>query len=233
MPFAVLVGAMSCYLALSRRLELVVARAAGVSAWQFVAPSMIAAFLFGVVATTIYNPLAAVLHERSKRLEAEMIGRACLLGRCSENSERLLGPPAERRRRGDHQRQDRAASKAPQLGGVSVFTFDNERAFPGADRGQERDARARATGGSTTRASTPAARPPVARGAYRLRHQPDARAGARKLRHAGDRAVLATSLLHRAGRSRRSWWPPAIACNTSSSCRGRSCLPPWSCSRPR
>jgi lipopolysaccharide export system permease protein len=38
MPFCVLIGAMTCYLALSRRLELVVARAAGVSAWQFVAP---------------------------------------------------------------------------------------------------------------------------------------------------------------------------------------------------
>src|SRR6201986_5255428 len=74
MPFAVLVGAMSCYLTLSRRHELVVARAAGVSAWQFVAPSMVAAFLFGVVATTIYNPLAAVMHERSKRLESEMTG---------------------------------------------------------------------------------------------------------------------------------------------------------------
>src|ERR1700752_2342079 len=34
MPFAVLVGAMSCSRALSRRLELLVARAAGVSAWQ-------------------------------------------------------------------------------------------------------------------------------------------------------------------------------------------------------
>src|SRR5499433_4168411 len=64
MPFSVLVAAMSCYLSLSRRLELVVARAAGMSAWQFVAPAMIAAFLFGVVATTIYNPLAAVMHER-------------------------------------------------------------------------------------------------------------------------------------------------------------------------
>src|SRR3974377_54353 len=59
MPFSVLVGAMSCYLALSRRLELVVARAAGVSAWQFVAPAMIAAFVFGIVATTIYTPLGA------------------------------------------------------------------------------------------------------------------------------------------------------------------------------
>src|SRR3984893_13813186 len=53
MPFSVLVGAMSCYLSLSRRLELVVARAAGISAWQFVAPALIAALLFGTVATTI------------------------------------------------------------------------------------------------------------------------------------------------------------------------------------
>src|SRR3974390_3597482 len=38
MPFSVLVGGMSCYLTLSRRLELVIARAAGISAWQFVVP---------------------------------------------------------------------------------------------------------------------------------------------------------------------------------------------------
>ena len=38
LPFCVLIGAMSCYLGLSRRLELVVTRAAGMSAWQFVAP---------------------------------------------------------------------------------------------------------------------------------------------------------------------------------------------------
>src|SRR6201998_1480004 len=52
MPFTVLVGTMSCYLNLSRRLELVIARAAGVSAWQFVAPAVIGAFVFGTVATT-------------------------------------------------------------------------------------------------------------------------------------------------------------------------------------
>jgi len=74
MPFSVLVGAMSCYLTLSRRLELVVARAAGVSAWQFIAPAVIAAFLFGTVATTVYNPVSAVLEEKSKRLESEVVG---------------------------------------------------------------------------------------------------------------------------------------------------------------
>ena len=72
MPFCVLIGAMSCYLDLSRRLELVVARAAGVSAWQFVTPALVVAFVLGVFATTVYNPVSAILQERSKRYEAEL-----------------------------------------------------------------------------------------------------------------------------------------------------------------
>ena len=72
MPFCVLIGAMICYLDLSRRLELVIARAAGISAWQFITPALMVAFLFGVVGTVIYNPLSALLQERSKRFEAEL-----------------------------------------------------------------------------------------------------------------------------------------------------------------
>jgi lipopolysaccharide export system permease protein len=75
MPFCVLVGAMSCYLTLSRRLELVVARAAGISAWQFVMPAAVCALLFGVFATTVYNPVSATLQERSRRMEMEMFGQ--------------------------------------------------------------------------------------------------------------------------------------------------------------
>jgi lipopolysaccharide export system permease protein len=74
MPFCVLIGAMSCYLGLSRRLELVIARAAGISAWQFITPAIIVALLFGIFATAIYNPIAAVMYERSKHLEAEISG---------------------------------------------------------------------------------------------------------------------------------------------------------------
>jgi len=74
LPFSVLVGAMSCYLNLSRRLELVIARAAGMSAWQFVAPALFMALLIGALVTTAYNPLSATLRERSKRLEAELFG---------------------------------------------------------------------------------------------------------------------------------------------------------------
>src|SRR5664279_501775 len=75
MPFCVLIGAMSCYLNLSRRLELVVARAAGMSAWQFVSPALVVAFLLGIFATTVYNPVSAVLQEQSKRYEAELFGQ--------------------------------------------------------------------------------------------------------------------------------------------------------------
>ena len=76
MPFCVLIGAMTCYLALSRRLELVVARAAGVSAWQFISPALASAIVLGTLATVAYNPMSANLRELSKRMEAELFGSA-------------------------------------------------------------------------------------------------------------------------------------------------------------
>jgi len=76
LPFCVLIGAMSCFLGLSRRLELVVSRAAGMSAWQFTAPAIVVALGVGIFATTVFNPIAAVLQERSKRMEAEVSGNS-------------------------------------------------------------------------------------------------------------------------------------------------------------
>jgi len=76
MPFCILIGAMTCYLALSRRLELVVARAAGVSAWQFIAPALASSLLLGILATTAYNPMSANLRELSKQMDAELFGSA-------------------------------------------------------------------------------------------------------------------------------------------------------------
>ncbi len=121
MPFSVLVGAMSCYLTLSRRLELVVARAAGVSAWQFVAPAMIAAFLFGTFATTVYNPISAVLHERSKRLEAEMLGEnlSALQANTTGFWVRQKSPEGAAIINAKSSREQGA-----ELGGVSIYTFD-------------------------------------------------------------------------------------------------------------
>jgi lipopolysaccharide export system permease protein len=74
LPFAVLFGAMISFLNLSRKLELVVARAAGVSAWQFIAPPLLVAVAVGVFATTILNPAATAMKRQSDRLEAKVFG---------------------------------------------------------------------------------------------------------------------------------------------------------------
>ncbi|MGQ3676590.1 LPS export ABC transporter permease LptG [Xanthobacter sp. TB0139] len=74
LPFAVLFGAMATFVMLSRNLELVVARAVGLSVWQFIAPAIIVAFLIGVFATTVFNPLSADFKERANQLESEIFG---------------------------------------------------------------------------------------------------------------------------------------------------------------
>ena len=122
LPFAVLIGAMSCYLNLSRRLELVVARAAGISAWQFVAPAVLVAILLGVAVTTVYNPVSAALRERSKRLEAELFGE-----RSSGMQLTTAGSWVRQRSSDGHQAIINATSSREQgahLDGVTVFTFD-------------------------------------------------------------------------------------------------------------
>jgi len=121
MPFSVLIGAMSSYLNLSRRNELTVARAAGVSAWQFLAPAVIAAFVFGTVATTVYNPIASILHERSKRLEADMQGEN--LSALQESSSGFW----VRQKSSDGAviiNASTSREQGAQLGGVSIYTLD-------------------------------------------------------------------------------------------------------------
>jgi lipopolysaccharide export system permease protein len=126
LPFTVLVGAMSCYLTLSRRHELVVARAAGVSAWQFVAPAVIGAFILGAIATTIYNPVSAMLHERSKRLEADMQGATLSALHQSTSGFWVRQKSSDG---GAIINAITSREQGAQLGGVSVYTFDNNGRF--------------------------------------------------------------------------------------------------------
>jgi len=122
----VLIGAMSCYLNLSRRLELVIARSAGLSAWQFVTPALAVAFALGILATTIYNPISAVLQERSKRFEAELFGQTA-------NALRQSGGTFWVSQRTDEgQAIINAISSRDQginLNGVSIFAFANDGRF--------------------------------------------------------------------------------------------------------
>lgn len=127
MPFCILIGAMSSYLNLSRRLELVVARAAGMSAWQFITPAVVVAFLIGIVATTVYNPVSAVMQERSKKLQAELFGHD-VSGFGSSGG----GGFWANQKTGEGQAIINAKSSRDQgvaLSGVTVFTFDTAGRF--------------------------------------------------------------------------------------------------------
>jgi len=79
-PFAVLFGSMAAFWHLTRSHELVITRAAGVSAWQFLAPVLLLAFLLGVFQVSAMNPLASTTLARYERLDAvNLKGRDSLL----------------------------------------------------------------------------------------------------------------------------------------------------------
>ncbi len=73
LPFTVLFGAILAFARMSRSQELVAARAAGISAWQFLAMPLVVAIVLGTVATTIFSPIAAALLGEYSRLEARYI----------------------------------------------------------------------------------------------------------------------------------------------------------------
>ncbi len=84
-PFAALLGAMMVFWRLTRSHELVVTRGAGVSAWQFLLPVLLLAFILGVIRVTVTNPLASAMLSRYENLEATVFkGRKSLLA-LSEN----------------------------------------------------------------------------------------------------------------------------------------------------
>ncbi|MGF7006052.1 LPS export ABC transporter permease LptG [Aminobacter sp. BE322] len=74
-PFVGLFGAMATLVSLNRRYELVVARAAGISAWQFLLPFCIGALIFGAITVGILNPLAAHGFSRAEALESQLRSR--------------------------------------------------------------------------------------------------------------------------------------------------------------
>ncbi|MBB5073624.1 lipopolysaccharide export system permease protein [Bartonella callosciuri] len=58
-PFIALFSAMIMLISLNRKLELVVTRSIGISAWQFLMPACFGALLFGLFSIFLINPLAA------------------------------------------------------------------------------------------------------------------------------------------------------------------------------
>ena len=122
LPFAVLFGSMIAFLNLSRKMELVVARASGVSVWQILTPPMIVIVLIGVLSVVVYNPLSTWMKERSDAIETAVFG-----GQSNPWGDLWL-----RQKSVDGQAIIHARGKeenGTKLRGVEVFNFDDKGNF--------------------------------------------------------------------------------------------------------
>jgi lipopolysaccharide export system permease protein len=128
MPFGVLFGTILTFQRLTRTHELVGARAAGVSVWQFLAPALLVALGLGLFTVLAFNPLASVLVARYDALEHKFLSDPSSLISVAPGGLWLRQPDAD----GDlliHARQMNPDSGV--LERVVVFSFDAEGRFSG------------------------------------------------------------------------------------------------------
>ncbi|MDD9910989.1 MAG: LPS export ABC transporter permease LptG [Ahrensia sp.] len=120
LPFATLFGAAGSLILLNRKLELVVARASGVSVWQFLMPMVVAAAIVGVLASLVYNPLSLAGVSASRAAESGAFGKV-RGGFASRNDKFWLrvGRPDG----GAVIRARVAENLGTKLTGVTVYTF--------------------------------------------------------------------------------------------------------------
>lgn len=125
-PFTVLLAAMVCFAWMARTSELVVTRAAGVSAWKLIIPAIVSAMLLGVFSFSVYNPLAAAFAQKFDSLEERYFGKSS--SRLSVTGRGIW------LRQGNAEgqtviRAQRASKTIDRLGDVIVFQFDAEDRF--------------------------------------------------------------------------------------------------------
>ena len=119
-PFVVLIASIAALMQLNRKYELVVTRAAGISAWQFLAPLIIANLLIGLLSVGVLNTVAAKAMQWAEDIVVE----------------RNLGSPRpsnsapwlrQRTDEGDTVLGARASSEGgTRLSGATFFLFDRD-----------------------------------------------------------------------------------------------------------
>ncbi|MEH0073273.1 LPS export ABC transporter permease LptG [Pannonibacter sp. Pt2] len=125
-PFAVLFGAISAFVTLSRGLELVVTRAAGISVWQFGAPAAMVALILGVLSVVVYNPVAVWMQQQSDQVAAGLFGgeESFLLQTTNAVWMRQDGLDGE-----SVLNAEQLLAQGTVLRGVTIFTFNRKGRF--------------------------------------------------------------------------------------------------------
>ncbi|MEO8420343.1 MAG: LPS export ABC transporter permease LptG [Hyphomicrobium sp.] len=124
--FAVLVGSITTLLQLSRKSELTVMRAGGMSVWQFLRPGLLVAFAIGVLTVAVFNPLAAAGRTAAESLFADAFGKETNLLRNKSGSSWLRQNGADGQ---SVMSAQLATNRGLTLHSVAVFIFDNEGHF--------------------------------------------------------------------------------------------------------
>lgn len=75
LPFIILFAGMATFWRLARANEAVIARAAGMSAWQFILPAIVITLLIGAFQVTAVNPFSAAMLRKYENLEALYLQR--------------------------------------------------------------------------------------------------------------------------------------------------------------
>ena len=128
LPFAVLLGGVFSFVRLSRSHELLSIRAAGVSAWNLLAPALTVAVLLGIFCVVAITPISARLLVQYAGMEAKYLrGQA---------SQLAVSPTGLWLRQGDAEHQSvihalRVAQQGVSLDDVIVFLYGKNDHFEG------------------------------------------------------------------------------------------------------
>ena len=125
-PFTVLFGAIAAFVTLSRALELVVARASGISVWQFSLPAILVGIILGILSITVYNPAAVWFQQKSDEAAAGLFGseQSFLLQSSNDVWVRQDGLDGE-----SVLLAKQLLEGGTLLRGVTIFTFDKDGTF--------------------------------------------------------------------------------------------------------
>ena len=130
MPYAVLIGSMMALTRLTRTHELVVARSAGISVWQFLAPAVAVVMAIGVFIATAFNPISAVLLMRYEHIEGKYFSGTPSLLSISSSGLWMRQIERDSPTIGEHIIYTaRVSQSSMEFSNIIVFTFDKAQKF--------------------------------------------------------------------------------------------------------
>ena len=69
LPFAVLIGSISCFNQWRKNNYYIITRSSGLSLWKIITPSLLCFFILGIFSITVLNPFSTIMNKKYENLE--------------------------------------------------------------------------------------------------------------------------------------------------------------------